>query len=138
MNLYPSYLQRALDPGAGAIDMNTDDIRCLLLGTYTYDAADTTVTDVLAGPSAVEIARSTALQSPTVVNGTFDAANLTVSAVPNGFTITDLVIYKYNASDASALIIAHIDQDQSAVALSLATNGSDILLSFSGSGIFTL
>lgn len=118
--------------------MNSDDIRCILLNGYAYDSTDATVADVLAGPGCTEIARSTALLNPTVTDGTFDADNNTVSAVPAGLPITDVVIYKYNASDASARIIGHIDEDQSAVALSLATNGSDILISFSGSGIFSL
>jgi len=136
VNLYPAYLERALDPGAGAIDMNTDDIRIILLNGYTYDATDVFVADVLVG--ATELDRSTALQNPTVTNGVFDADNITVATVGPGAAITDVVVFKHTGSDATARVIAHIDEDQSAVALSLATNGSDILVSFSGSGIFTL
>ena len=135
MNLYPAYLERALDPGAGAIDMNTDDIRVLLMDGYTYDASDVFVSDLATGTI---VARSTALQNPTVTNGTFDADNITISAVAGGSTITDVIVYKYNASDNAARVIGHIDEDGSAVALSLATNGSDILISFNGSGIFSL
>ncbi len=117
--------------------MNTDDIRLLLLEGYTYDAADVFVADVLAGPET-EVARSTALQNPTVTDGTFDADNITISAVTGGFTVTDVVIFKHTGSDATARVIGHIDEDQSAVALALPTNGSDVLVSFSGSGIFSL
>lgn len=137
MNLYPAFLQRALDPGAGAIDLNTDDIRVLLLAGYTYDSSDVFVADIASLVTA-EVARSGALQNPTVTNGTFDADNITISAVAAGDTITDVVIFKHTGSDATARLIAHIDEDGAAAALSLATNGSDILVSFNGSGIFSL
>lgn len=115
--------------------MNTDDIRVLLMDGYTYDSSDVFVSDLGTGTI---IARSTALQNPTVTNGTFDADDITISAVPAGHTITDVVVFKHTGSDATARVIGHIDQDQSAVALSLATNGSDIVVSFSASGVFSL
>lgn len=138
MNLYPYFKQVALDSGhADNVDLNTDTIKLLFLNGYTYDATDHYVSDVLAGPET-EIGRSGALDSPTVTNGTFDAANETTSGIAGGSTITDVVVFKDTGSDATSVVIAHIDEDQSAVALSLATDGSPITATFDAAGIFDL
>jgi hypothetical protein len=72
------------------------------------------------------------------VNGTAGAANETITAVAAGHTITGILVYKDTGSDATSPLVAHIDQDQSAVALSLATNGSDITVSWDASGIYDI
>lgn len=138
MNVFPYFKQVALDSGhADNVDINTESIKLLFLNGYTYDAADKYVADVLAG--ATEIGRSGALTSPTVTNGTFDAANVTTSGIAGGSTITDVVVYSdAGASDAAKVVICHIDEDQSAAALSLATDGSPITASFDAAGIFDL
>lgn len=138
MNLYNYFKQLCLDTGnVDAVDMNTDDIRLLYLNGYTFDATDQYVADVLAGPET-EIGRTDALGSPTVVNGTFDAADETTSGIAGGSTITDVVMFKHTGNDATAVVIAHIDEDQAAVPLSLATDGSPITAAFHASGIFDL
>lgn len=139
MNLYPYFKQVALDSGhADNVDLNTDDIRVILLEGYDYSAAHQFLDDVLAEAGTTELARSTALQSPTVVDGTFDAANITIAAVAGGDTITDVVVFKHTGTDSTAVVVAHIDQNQAAAALSLATNGSDVDVQFHASGIFDL
>ena len=140
MNLFPHFKEVALDSGhADNVDLNTETIKLLFLNGYTYDSADAYVADVLAGAGATEIGRSGALTSPTVTNGTFDAADSTTSGLPSGQTITDVVVYSdAGATDASKVVIAHIDEDQSAAALSLATDGSPITATFHASGIFDL
>ena len=139
MNLFPHFLQVALDSGhADNVDLNTDTIKLLFLNGYTYDSADAYVSDVLAGPGATEIGRSGALDSPTVTNGTFDAADETTSGIAGGSTITDVVVYKDTGADATSVVIAHIDQNTSGAALSLATDGSPITATFHASGIFDL
>lgn len=139
MNLFPYYKQVALDTGsADHVDMNTDTIKVILLSGLTYDSTDKYLSDVLADAGVTEIARSGALTAPTVTNGTFDAADITVTAVPTGHTISDLVLYKDTGSDATSVVIAHIDQDQGAAGLSQATNGGDIQITFDAAGIFDL
>ena len=137
MNLYPHFKQVALDSGhADNVDMNTDTIKLLFMDGYTYDSTDAYVSDLGTG---TEIARSGALTSPTVTNGTFDAANITVAAVASGHTITDVIVFcDKGGADTANPVIAHIDLDQAAAALSLATNGSDVDVSFHASGIFDL
>lgn len=138
MNLFPYYKQVALDSGsADNVDANTDTIKVLVLEGLTFDAADKYVSDVLADVGVTEIARTGALTAPTVTNGTFDAADISV-VCPTGHTITDLVVYKDTGVDASSVVIAHIDQDQAAAALSLPTNGGTVDISFDAAGIFDL
>lgn len=140
MNLFPYYKQVALDSGhTDNVDLNTETIKLLFLNGYTYDSTDKYVSDVLAGAGATEIGRSGALTSPTVTNGTFDAADSTTSGLPSGDTITDVVVYcDTGGADSARVVIAHIDQDQAAAALSLLTDGSPVTVSFAAAGIFDL
>lgn len=134
--LYQYYKQVALDSGhADNVDLNTDAIKLMLYDGYTIDQADKYVADLSTG---TEIARSTALASPTVVNGTFDAADKTLTAVPTGHTVTHIIVYKDTGSDATSVLVAVIDHDQGAAPLSQATNGSDITVQFDAAGIFDL
>lgn len=139
MNLFPHFKQVALDSGhADNVDLNTDTIKVALISGYTYDSADAYVSDATAGGATI-IARSAALTSPTVTNGTFDAADVTLSAVASGSTVTGILVYKDTGVDSSSVLIAHIDkQTDGSTAISTATNGSDIVVSFHASGIFDL
>lgn len=140
MNLFSPFKQAALDSGhADNVDMNTETIKLLFLNGYDFNAAHRDVADVLAEAGTTEIGRSGALVNPTVLNGTFDADDNTTSGIAGGSTITDVVVYSdAGATDADKIVIAHIDEDQSAVPLSLVTDGSPITASFHASGIFDL
>lgn len=144
MNLYPYYKQNALDTGAtDHVDMNTDTIKVLLLENGGYTSTDKYVSDVLNTTNHAgvhECGRSGALASPTVVNGTFDAADKTITAVVTGHTINSIVIFKdAGGADSANPVIAFIDkQTDGTTAISLATNGSDVLVTFHASGIFDI
>src|SRR5262245_36127445 len=105
MNIYPTFAQGLLDDdSAYHVDMNTDDIRMILLQGYTYNSAHDFLNDVIG--VSTEIARATsAVANPTVTGGVFDHDNKTIATVPAGFSVTDVVYYKYNASDSSAILI---------------------------------
>lgn len=139
MNLYPYYKQVALDKGsADAVDLNTDTIKVALLEGYVYDSTDKYLADVISGGGTV-VARSGALTTPTVANGTFDADDPTIAAVPSGHTVSSYVLYKDTGSDATATVIGHVDkQTDGTTAISLATNGSNVTITFHSSGIFDL
>lgn len=144
MNLYPYYKQNALDTGAtDHADMNTDSIKVLLLENGGYTATDKYVSDVLNTTNHTgvhECGRSGALTSPTVTNGTFDAADITIAAVATGHTINSIVVFKdAGGADTANPVIAFIDKaTDGTTALSLATNGSDITVTFHASGIFDI
>jgi hypothetical protein len=137
LNLYPKFLEHQLDSGHAAnVDLNTDTIKLLFMNGYTYDSTDVFVSDLATG---TEIGRSGALDSPTVTNGTFDAADETTSGIAGGSTITDVIVFcDKGGADTANPVIAHIDEDQAAAALSLVTDGSPITASFDAAGIFDL
>lgn len=140
--LYPYYKQNALDTGAtDHVDMNSDTLKVLLLENGGYLSTDKYVSDVLNTGNHTGVhdcGRSPALTAPTVVNGTFDAADVTVTAVATGHTINSLVVFKDTGVDTTAPVVCFIDHDQAAAAISQATNGSDILVSWDAAGIFDL
>jgi hypothetical protein len=100
--LFPLGRQGFLD---GSIDWDTDDVRVMLVrSTYTYDANDQFVSDL----GSVDNGRSAALGSKTVALGVADAADTTITATA-AVACNALVIYKYNAAESSARLIAYID-----------------------------
>jgi hypothetical protein len=138
MNLFPYYKQNALNPAAADhVDYVADNIKVALISGYTYTAANKYLADAVTSGATI-IARSGNIGTKTDVNGTAGAANETITAVAAGHTITGILVYKDTGSDATSPLVAHIDQDQSAVALSLATNGSDITVSWDASGIYDI
>ena len=90
----------------GSIDWDTDDIRAMLVETgYTFDA-DHDYLDHVSG--SYDNGRTVALDGKTVTSGVADANNASCTAIAAVVTIA-LVIYKYNANDALARLIAYID-----------------------------
>ena len=140
MNLYPSFLQNQLDSGnTDNVDLNTDTIKFALVEGGSYDSADVYMSDLIADAGVTVVARSGALASPTVTNGTFDCADKTVSSVTTGHTISRIVVFKDTGSDATSPLIADIDkQTDGSTAISQATNGGDIVVSVHSSGVFDL
>lgn len=131
--LYPSAKKSLLDAD---IDLLADDIRVALVdtGTVSYNSAHDFVNDISAGI----VARSGALQNKTTTAGTFDADDITINAV-TGATVEAVAVYKYNASDSSAALVAWIDTAaDNTTPLAFTPNGSNVTITFSGSGIFSI
>jgi hypothetical protein len=129
--MYPKFAQALLDK---LHDLNTDDFRFMLIDTAdeTYNSADEFVSNVT---GVGIVARMTAtLSSPTITNGTFDAADPTINSV-SGDPVEAVILYAYNASDAAARLACWID---SSPAISFTPNGSNVTLTLDGAGIFSL
>lgn len=87
------------------INLLTDDIRAMLvLSSYTYNAAHVFLADL----GAVDNGRTAALGTKDVTNGVFDAADSTLNATA-GTASNALVIFKHTGSDATARVIAYLD-----------------------------
>ena len=115
-----------------SIDMDTDTIKAALVdtGTYTYSAAHqyySSVSGVVGTPAT--------LASKTVTSGTFDAADVTYTAV-TGASVEAIIIYKDTGSAATSPLIAYIDSASSG--LPVTPNGGDITVAWNASGIFSL
>lgn len=90
----------------GTIDWDTDDIRVMLVKTgYTFNAAHDFLDDVA---TSYDNGRTAAIQSPTIVGGVADAADISLVAT-SAVACDALVIYKYNVADAAAELIAYIN-----------------------------
>jgi hypothetical protein len=128
-NVYPKGLIHMMK---AEVDLEDDDIRCMIVDTAdeTYDAADEYVSDIT---SAGIVARSTALASKTlgvVGTGVFDAADKVITGVTGDGTEA-VIIYKYNAADASAILLAWLDG-------TVTPDGGNINVAFNASGIFQI
>ena len=109
-----------------------DDIKVALIdtGTYTFSAAHefySSVSGVVGTPQL--------LASKTLVNGVFDAADVTFTAV-SGATVEAYIIYKDTGTAGTSPLIAYFDSASSG--LPLTPNGGNVTLSFNASGIFAL
>jgi len=120
-SLYTKAKQGLID---GSIDLDTDDIRVVLVDGADYTpnlATDDNLDDI---PSGARVAVSGALQSKTVADGVFDAADITISAV-SGDQFEYLVLYKHTGTESTSRLILLID---SATGLPCTPNGSDITI----------
>lgn len=131
--MYAKAKQEMLD---GTLPITTSTIKIALIDSsgYTYSSAHTSLNDVLV---ADVVATSGALASKTATGGTFDAADVTFTAV-TGNPIAAYVVYKDTGTRTTSTLIAYFDHDAAAAAIALTPNGSDILITFDALGIFTL
>jgi hypothetical protein len=118
----------------GDIDLLNDTIKVVLTKTYTYSSAHDYLDDVVAGN---RVATAT-LASKTTTGGAFDSADPTFTAVAAGSTVTGIWIYKDTGTDSTSPLIAWFDTNASTAAISIVTNGSNITLTVSASGWFTI
>jgi hypothetical protein len=137
--LYPKGKQALLEKKIDVEDTSgTDQLKCALLST-SYSPLDSD--EFFDSIDSDQVGSSVALVSTAVtVSGTdvtVDADNVTFSSVAGGSTIGKIVIYVAGATPGSDdYLLVYFDNDGSAI--SLATNGGDITVSFNASGIFAL
>jgi hypothetical protein len=116
----------------GTVAFLTDDIRFALVdtGVETFNDADQFMSQITS-----PVARMAAgLASKTTTAGTFDAADPTINSV-SGATVESVVLYKYNASDAAAPLLAWID---SSPTIAFTPNGSNVTLTLDPAGVFSI
>ncbi len=121
--LYTKAKQHLID---GTIDLDTNDIRAILVDGADYTpnlATHETLADI---PAAARVAVSGALASKTVTDGVFDAADIVISAV-SGDQFEYIALYQHTGAE-TALLILLID---TATGLPCTPNGSDITISWS-------
>lgn len=118
----------------GDIDLLNDTIKVVLTKTYSYSSAHDYLDDVAAGNRVATVT----LASKTTTAGAFDSADPTFTAVAAGSTVTGIWLYKDTGSDATSPLIAWYDTNASAAAISIVTNGSNITITVSASGWFTV
>ena len=136
--VYPSARNAAWK--AANIPVDTDTIKLLLLDVdYTYNAAHDFLDDI---PAAARIGTAQTIANKTfgtVAAGVFDGDDVTVPSVASGDTVVAYVIYNDTpATEATKQLIAFVNEKADGSAISIATNGGNIGVTFSASGIAVL
>jgi len=121
--LYTKGKQHLID---GTIDLDTNDIRAILVDGADYTPVLATHETLANIPAGARVAVSGALQSKTVTDGVFDAADIVVSAV-TGDQFEYIVLFQYTGAE-SALLLLLID---TATGLPCTPNGGDITIAWS-------
>ena len=122
-SLYTKAKQHLID---GTIDLDTNDIRAILVDGADYTPVLATHETLANIPAAARVAVSGALQSKTVTDGVFDAADIVIAAV-TGDQFEYIALYQHTGTE-SALLLLLID---TATGLPCTPNGSDITISWS-------
>jgi len=99
-------------------------------GTYTYSASHEFQSS-LSGT----VGTAATLASKTYTNGTFDAADVTYTAV-SGNSAEAIVIYIDTGSSATSRLVAYLDTGYTG--LPVTPNGGDITITWAAGGIFTI
>lgn len=131
--IYDTFKQGLLDK---LFDLNTDTISASLIDSadYTYSAAH----DEYSGgardvPLASIVAASGALTTPTIVNGVFDTADFTWTAVTGD--VSEAIILWDDTTTNDRLIAFY---DTSMTGMPVTPNGGNINLTVHASGWFAL
>jgi hypothetical protein len=109
------------------VNLLTDNIK-LLFYSGAFTSTHEFVSD-LTGASI--IARSGNLAGKTLTNGTFDANDITLTAV-TGSAFTHVIAYKDTGSDATSVLLAEFTVG------SFTPSGSDVLVVFNASGAWSI
>jgi hypothetical protein len=130
--LYPLYKQALLNKEH---DMNTDSIKAILgdSADYTYNAAHDFLDDILA---AARVATSGALTSPTIVNGVFDTADFTWTAVTGDVSEFIALFNDTPATEATKGLVCFYDTGMTGMPVT--PNGGNINVTVHTSGWFAL
>lgn len=130
--LYPKFKQGVL---SGQFNLTADTVKAVLVDTadYTYSDSHQFLADI---PVAAREETSPALASKTVVDGVFDADDLSFTAA-SGDTCEALVLIKDTGDAATSPLIAYID---TATGLPVILNGGNVNVTWSSgaSKIFAL
>lgn len=131
--LYPKGRQKFLE---GSVAWLTDTIKVTAVTAgYAQSDAHEFISSVGAGSRVVT---SGALTAKTSTNGAGDAADVVYTAVPGGSTIVGLVVWKDTGVEGTSPVLAWYDTKADTTAISVATNGGDITVSWAAAGLFTL
>lgn len=124
--VYPKYKQACLSGGG---DVLSGDVRAILidLGAYSYNAAHEFLSSV---PAGARVAVSGSLSGKTVINGVFDALDVTVPSV-SPISVEAVMLYLHTGSDATARLVSYHDSEPDGTTpISYTPDGSDVVIVF--------
>lgn len=113
----------------GDLDLETADIKVVLVDTDLYTANQATDEFITAIAAGARVATSGNLTTKSITDGVFDADDVTLTSV-TGAESEAIVIYHDTGVEGTSSLIAYID---TGTGLPITPNGGDIVLQFSGS-----
>lgn len=128
--IYPKWREAVIQGAANSSLAGTVRVALVDTGTYTYSAAHEFLTSLTG-----RVGTDQTLGTKTFVNGTFDAANSTWTAV-SGATVEALVIYIDTGVAGTSRLVAYLDTGYTG--LPVTPNGGDITVTWAAGGIFTV
>ena len=132
--IYPKALESFLSQNP-SIDIDTDTIKARLVNLtsdYTYSAAHDFIDDVAKYLNSTD----QTLGAKTITSGVFDQTSdltWTSVAVDGSKTVGAVVIYKDTGNQTTSPVIAYYDSF-----VAILPNGTDVVLTPNGSGLFAL
>ncbi len=125
----PSYKAAILDNG---IDLISGNVKvCALSASYTYSSAHDFHNDL-----TNIIATSGNLASKTNTAGVFDSADISLGSPAGGSTITQVWLWRDSGSSATSELVYYFNEDSSGSPLSIATDGTEKIITVNASGWF--
>lgn len=110
----------------GDVAWDTDTIKLVAVASgYVYSAAHQFLSSVTS-----RVATSTAFTAKTITDGVLDAADVTLSAVPVGSTITAIIIYQDTGDEATSRLLFYLDTKADTTAVNVVTNGGNITVTW--------
>lgn len=128
--IYPKWKEAVIQASANSSLGGTVKVALVDTGTYTYSASHEFLTSLTG-----RVGTDQTLGTKTFVNGTFDAANSTWTAV-SGATVEALVIYIDTGTAGTSRLVAYLDTGYTG--LPVTPNGGDITVTWDAAGIFTI
>ena len=125
--IYPKFKEAVIQASANSSLGGTVKVALVDTGTYTYSAAHEFLSSLTG-----RVGTDQTLGTKTFVNGLFDAADVTYTAV-TGATVEALVIYIDTGVAGTSRLVAYIDTG--VTNLPVTPNGGDILITWNASGI---
>ena len=138
--IYPLYKEALLGAAANS-SLNQGDATngpyCSMIdeGVYTYSPTHQFYSS--AASAVVGPANGAQLTTPTIAAGTFDAADITFTAV-TGNSVEALIIYRHNSGANTTWYLVSLLESDYITGLPLVPNGGDVILQWHASGIFSL
>jgi len=129
--IYPKWKEAVMQASSNSSLGGTVKAALIDTGAYTYSSAH----DMWDDASAGVIGTPQTLGSKTYTSGTFDAADVTYTAV-SGNTVEAIIIYIDTGTPSTSRLVAYLDTGYTG--LPVTPNGGDIGIAWDAAGIFTL
>jgi hypothetical protein len=130
--VYPRWKQAVIQGGANSSLAGTVKVMLVDSADYTYSGVHEFLSDV---PVGGRVGTSAALSGKTFVDGTFDAADISIAGV-TGDSVEQLILFIDTGVEGTSRLVCFMDTGVSGLPLTPANTTVDI--TWNASGIFSI